>query len=411
MKSNALPPILVKKGFDNYKSKLPKVVITENDKWYCHCCMAKNEKDISKCRVCGRDKTYVVEMHLPLHGTTSEALRISQYDSLIKEENMEDIHNTDSLHWTALHSCASTGNVALVDRLVTSGAVVQAVTDHGMTPLHLAAYSGSVDTIITLLKNQADVNACTYYEKLTPLHIATQEGWRDAVHLLIASGAVVDAKNILERTPLHFCATICRPDIAIELIRNGADVHITDIHGWNVRQIAEFHKYQSFIEMLDEVAMVGVNDDPAIPIWRSSIWSDVVRMKADRKKELVQEKQRWEATVYECNKARSKLEDIIHENVTLKDQFTKAFQAPALRLSDAKNLQDISASIYDVSGKKLTRNQKQKAPLQSAGERSAAIMSGFDNTGMTARLQLGGEKTGKGIASYKGQYASTLANL
>lgn len=404
MKSSVtLPPILVvQKRNDKYRNKLPKVIITENDQWYCHCCMARNEKDIQKCRVCGRDKKYVVEMYLPLHGTTSEALRLSQYDSIIKEENMEDIHNTDSLHWTPLHSCASTGNVALVDKLVSSGAVVQAVTDHGMTPLHLAAYSGSVDTIITLLKNKADVNAFTNYEKMTPLHISAQEGWKEAVQLLIAAGAVVDAQNILERTPLHFCATSGRIDIAIELIRNGADVQLTDIHGWNVRQIAEFHKFQPFLEMLDEIAMIGINDDPVIPMWRSSIWTDVVRMKADRKKELTQEKQRWEATVTECNKARTKIEELMHEHITYKEQFTKAFQPPELRLSDAKDLQELSSCLYDVSGKKLTRNRKQKAPLQTSKERIDAIMTGFDSKSMGSRLQLSGYTKGQGVTSSKG---------
>jgi len=59
----------------------------------------------------------------------------------------------------------------------------------GVTPLHLAASSGNVETIATLLDHKADVNAKESEWGQTPLMFAASENRVDAIKALMAHGA------------------------------------------------------------------------------------------------------------------------------------------------------------------------------------------------------------------------------
>ena len=86
----------------DYKQK--KLVKKEKVKqeWICHCCMAKNCDEAQICSICHRDRTYVIDYHLPLHGAGAASVRPEQLSKLIPHP--EAIYVTDSLHWTPLHS-------------------------------------------------------------------------------------------------------------------------------------------------------------------------------------------------------------------------------------------------------------------------------------------------------------------
>jgi uncharacterized protein YegJ (DUF2314 family) len=70
----------------------------------------------------------------------SENMGRSLKDSLAKNPSM--VRSKDDRGWTLLHQVALTGSLAAVKVLLEAGADVNAVTDHGMTPLGLAKSLG-----------------------------------------------------------------------------------------------------------------------------------------------------------------------------------------------------------------------------------------------------------------------------
>ena len=189
--------------------------------WYCHCCSYLNDGGIGDlCIVCGRHESYAMEGYpLPLHGRGGAIFRPSQIiNVLTKVDEMDDIN------WTPLHNSCVTGNTAAAIKLIELNAFIEAATDKGQTPLHLAVYAGSRPTVQALLANGANPNAVTRYELCTPLHMSCEGGWREITNDLLIAGANPNVCNLLQRTPLHLAGLAGRADIGASLIREGADV-------------------------------------------------------------------------------------------------------------------------------------------------------------------------------------------
>jgi ankyrin repeat protein len=110
----------------------------------------------------------------------------------------------NSSHVTALHMACANGHQSIVEALIQSGADVNAKTTTGITPLHEAIAEGFEGIARILLENGAD-----FMKKLpdknhsTVLHIASYFGYTNIVQLLLNIGMGIEAKDRLQRTPLH----------------------------------------------------------------------------------------------------------------------------------------------------------------------------------------------------------------
>lgn len=266
------------------------LVLKKEELWHCHCCTAKNTPDRTTCRVCGRPENYAQSGYiLPFHGNNAKIYRPSQVLNVL-----EDIHEADSENWTALHSACAHGNIGIVRQLVQYKAELEALTDKGHTPLHMAVYSGSTDCVAELLKHGAKVNVTTYCEKTTPLHMACERGYARIAQQLTQAGANIHATNILERTALHCAAVAGRTDIALLLLRLGAKLHAQDAHGWEACQIAELFDHRELEELL---IREGMTEKQAVmknlpPMkWHSDIWFEVVKTQTQRRLEHQKETQ------------------------------------------------------------------------------------------------------------------------
>ncbi len=125
--------------------------------------------------------------------------------------------------------------------LVGHGLKLDARDKSGFTPLHVVARSPNADAVLVqaLLDKGADVNARALsatdpYNRfywplgrldqrgLTPLHLAAASGSPDVVRLLIAKGASLKARTDDGNTPLHEAAHTLSPSVAV-LLAVGAD--------------------------------------------------------------------------------------------------------------------------------------------------------------------------------------------
>ncbi|KAF4472796.1 pfs ankyrin repeats & 6-phosphofructo-2-kinase [Fusarium albosuccineum] len=114
--------------------------------------------------------------------------------------------------------------------LVQAGADVNMPGTDPDTPLIMMSRDPrpeSVGMVRTLLELGADIEALTLDQR-TALSFAAEEGLLDTVCLLLEHGACVHAKDIMGRTPLHWCCVSGRPHeigaVIEALLKAGADV-------------------------------------------------------------------------------------------------------------------------------------------------------------------------------------------
>lgn len=88
------------------------------------------------------------------------------------------------------------------------GADVDCRNGSYQTPLHLACFSQSLETLDLLIKHGADVNA-VYRDGRTALHAAMVKRWRclDCCNILLRAGANVNKADNYGFTPLHTAAS------------------------------------------------------------------------------------------------------------------------------------------------------------------------------------------------------------
>ncbi|TPX38471.1 hypothetical protein SeLEV6574_g07773 [Synchytrium endobioticum] len=107
----------------------------------------------------------------------------------------------------SLHGCASRGDLASVARLLSRRRDVNAKDSNGLTALHYAARTGSVDVIDALILAGASVNNTSSELDSTPLHKACAGGHVGATKLLLKYRADPLARDHDGRTPLHVVAS------------------------------------------------------------------------------------------------------------------------------------------------------------------------------------------------------------
>ena len=124
----------------------------------------------------------------------------------MSEQHQEELNE-------ALFEAAEIGNVDECQRLIQSGANVNAVYYDGWTLLHWAAFNGHFDVCELLINEErTNVNATDINGK-TPLHWAAFNGHVEVCRLLVYKGANVNATDRDGMTPLHLAALNGRVEV------------------------------------------------------------------------------------------------------------------------------------------------------------------------------------------------------
>ncbi|MBF0316286.1 MAG: ankyrin repeat domain-containing protein [Oligoflexia bacterium] len=105
------------------------------------------------------------------------------------KEKGADLNQKDSVSgWTPLHGAAYTGQLDVVEYLVSEGADINTIHANGVTPLNSAAYAGHLNVVKHLMNKGADMNIANH-NGYTPLNSAAEAGQLDVVKYLISRDA------------------------------------------------------------------------------------------------------------------------------------------------------------------------------------------------------------------------------
>ncbi|XP_030583124.1 CARD- and ANK-domain containing inflammasome adapter protein [Archocentrus centrarchus] len=129
---------------------------------------------------------------------------------------------------SALHLAAHSGSIPIVQTLLEKGLDPNIKGAKGYTPLHLAVQCNRPDIIGLLLKHGAQVDAVGQ-DGLAPLHVASWQGHTDTVIQLLQNKAEPGVKDRLGRTALHWAASSQGNSCVVDLLLSAkANPNITD---------------------------------------------------------------------------------------------------------------------------------------------------------------------------------------
>lgn len=149
-----------------------------------------------------------------------------------------------------LHKAAERGDLVEMRKLLTLCNNPNEIDFHYRTPLHYAALEGKTEAMSLLLQSGAsldvqDFNGCS------PLYLAVSQNHFENVKLLIKAGAKIDSVTDEELLPLHEAMdTSINPEIAVFLIKSGADVNLQDSDNNTPLHHAVNHKNTRIVKAL-----------------------------------------------------------------------------------------------------------------------------------------------------------------
>jgi ankyrin repeat protein len=154
---------------------------------------------------------------------------------------------------TALQLAARAGHISAVNLLLACGRCgdLEAKDKNQRTALYLAAERGRTRVVERLIAAGADAVATAKY-LTTALHLPCRDGHLGTARALIASGqyAGLEARDALERTPLHMAAIQGREAVVGHLLGCGADAEAKNLNAVTALAAACSHGHVAVAQML-----------------------------------------------------------------------------------------------------------------------------------------------------------------
>ena len=173
-----------------------------------------------------------------------------------------------------LRAAASAGNTAVIKKLLSRSAHVNATDASGNSALQLAAREGHTEAVRLLIKGGALVDGRD--GALSPLAAAALGGHLPTVRLLLQSGADVDATGLGGQAPLLLAVKLKRLETAQLLMKSGANTQVQDRSGYGLLMVAvnEYHP-----EMLSLLLTTGMNpNQPDSSGLTPLYWTDYLKL-------------------------------------------------------------------------------------------------------------------------------------
>jgi len=151
-----------------------------------------------------------------------------------------------------VHAASALGATRRVESLIgLNPAAVDARTDDGYTPLHLAAFFGTAETVAALLRAGADpASVASNATAVTPLHSAVAQRSVEIARLLLEAGADLDAQQSGGYTALHAAARHGAVDLVRVLVEFGANALVRDDGGKSAVDFAAEAGHDDVLKLL-----------------------------------------------------------------------------------------------------------------------------------------------------------------
>jgi ankyrin repeat protein len=118
-----------------------------------------------------------------------------------------------------------------------------------ITGIHLAAYFGLWQSIVSLLRNKQDVNVKDTWDRV-PISWAAEKGHHVVVEILLKNGAEQHSKDKCGWTPLSWAAEKGHSEIVKLLLENGADQDAEDAYGLTPLSWAVDRGHRDIVKLL-----------------------------------------------------------------------------------------------------------------------------------------------------------------
>ncbi len=173
---------------------------------------------------------------------------------LAPDRKVIDVDTVDKKGCTALMRGAENGEVQTVRTLLKQGASMEAKHPSGQTALILAAKEGQLEIVTLLLGYGANANARVYGPhtgEATALMFAIGSGQKAVVETMIDAGAEVNPTDIVGATPLEFAIGYTHDSKIVKtLLERGADVNLGNYFGFTPLMEASADESVEFIKIL-----------------------------------------------------------------------------------------------------------------------------------------------------------------
>lgn len=139
-----------------------------------------------------------------------------------------------------IHEACATGLLQHIQMMIEHKKdVVNEISDHGFTPLGIAAHFGKEDVVRLLLLHHANPNIASQNGYNTyPLHAALGINHDGITKMLIESGAEVNVLQYGSIAPIHLAAQHGNIDLIVILLEQGADVTLVTNAGQTASDLA-----------------------------------------------------------------------------------------------------------------------------------------------------------------------------
>ncbi len=164
-----------------------------------------------------------------------------------------DVNALDSAGISPLCVAAETGNLAIIDSLLSTDVnLVRRNKTNGLTPIYCAIKGNNIQVIDRFIQAGMSINTRNEHaDGISPIHYASALGKDAVVSYLIKVGANVNVADLSGKTPLHMAAAQNNIVVLFMLLNAGAIVDVRDDNGDTPIDIAEKSGHNNYIELLE----------------------------------------------------------------------------------------------------------------------------------------------------------------
>lgn len=147
-----------------------------------------------------------------------------------------------------IFEASKTGDLKAMEQMIELNSdTVNALNDHGHSPLILATYNNQPESAQILIDNGADVNFT--FSQGSAIHGAAFKGYTEMIKLLVNNGAAYDEPDQNGTTPLIYATLFKHNEAATLLFKQGADINHKDGTGSSALEYAKSLKNSELLTL------------------------------------------------------------------------------------------------------------------------------------------------------------------